>query len=91
MGHKISETDQESMRQQLGIEDGGKVAFQDFADLVKKMFEFKLDMSMMEPTFLMGGIERKDSMELPPMKKVKHRTVCKIAPFFSEFFWKMDR
>ena len=33
MGHKISETDQESMRQELGIEAGGKVAFQDFADL----------------------------------------------------------
>ncbi|XP_065886482.1 syntaxin-binding protein 4-like [Dysidea avara] len=69
MGHKISETDQESMQQQLGIETGGKVAFQDFADLVKKMFEFKLDMSMMEPTFLMGGIERKDSMEFPPLRK----------------------
>ena len=71
MGHKISETDQESMQQQLGIETGGKVAFQDFADLVKKMFEFKLDMSMMEPTFLMGGIERKDSMEFPPLRKVR--------------------
>jgi len=74
MGHKISETDQESMQQELGIEAGGKVAFQDFADLVKKMFEFKLDMSMMEPTFLMGGIERKDSMELPPFRKVR----CKL-------------
>ena len=47
MGHKISETDQESMQQQLKIEAGGKVTFQKFADLVKKMFGFKLDMSMM--------------------------------------------
>ena len=69
MGRKVSETDQEKMRQSLGIQPGGKVAFQEFADLVKDMFKFKLDMSMMEPT-LMGGIERKDSIEIPPLTKV---------------------
>ena len=69
MGRKVSEGDQQKMRQSLGIEPGGKVVFQEFADLVKDMFKFKLDMSMMEPT-LMGGIERKDSMEIPPLRKV---------------------
>lgn len=70
MGRKVSETDQEKMRQSLGIQPGGKVAFQEFADLVKDMFKFKLDMSMMEPT-LMGGLERKDSIEIPPLTKVR--------------------
>lgn len=69
MGRKVSESDQEIMRQSLGIEPGGKVVFQDFADLVKDMFKFKLDMAMMEPT-LMGSIERKDSIETPPLRKV---------------------
>ena len=69
MGRKVSESDQEIMRQSLGIEPGGKVVFQDFADLVKDMFKFKLDMAMMEPT-LMGSIERKDSIEMPPLRKV---------------------
>ena len=69
MGRKVSESEQEIMRQSLGIEPGGKVVFQDFADLVKDMFKFKLDMAMMEPT-LMGSIERKDSIEMPPLRKV---------------------
>lgn len=69
MGRKVSESDQQKMRQSLGIQPGGKVVFQEFANLVKDMFKFKLDMSMMEPT-LMGGIERKDSMEIPPLRKV---------------------
>lgn len=71
MGRKVSESDQLKMQQSLGIEPGGKVAFQDFAELVKQMFKFKLDMSMMEPTLTMGGLERKDSMELPPLRKVR--------------------
>ena len=69
MGRKVSESDQQKMRQSLGIAPGGKVAFQDFADLIKEMFKFKLDMSMMVPT-LMGNTERKDSMEIPPLRKV---------------------
>lgn len=67
MGRKVSEGDQEKMRRSLGIEPGGKVVFQEFADLVKDMFKFKLSMSMMEP-MLLGGIERKDSMKMPPLK-----------------------
>jgi len=69
MGRKVSESDQQKMRQSLGIAPGGKVAFQEFADLIKEMFKFKLDMSMMVPT-LMGNIETKDSMDIPPLKKV---------------------
>ena len=71
MGRKVSESDQQKMRRSLGIEPEGKVVFQDFAELVKEMFKFKLDMSMMEPTLMMGGLERKDSMELPPLRKVR--------------------
>jgi len=71
MGRKVSESDQQKMQQALGIEPGGKVVFQDFAELVKQMFKFKLDMSMMEPTLMMGGVERKDSMELPRLRKVR--------------------
>ena len=70
MGRKVSESDQQKMRQSLGIEPGGKVVFQEFADLVKDMLKFKLDMSMMAPTLMGSSIERKDNMEIPPLRKV---------------------
>lgn len=70
MGRKVAESDQQKMRQSLGIEPGGKVMFQEFADLVKEMFKFKLDMSMMEPTFMITEIEGKDDMEFQPLRKV---------------------
>ena len=81
MGRKVSESDQQKMRQSLGIQPGGKVIFQEFADLVKNMFKFKLDMSMMEPT-LMGSIERKDNMEMPPLRKVGLNTHSQGACIF---------